>query len=63
MSIFTIGACLMIISFADDMKCDLQSLNRIAKVKDDDDNRLEIVLRFSQFIRFHSEAKELSKKI
>lgn len=60
MSIFIIGACLMIISFADDIKCDLQSLNRTAKVNDDY-NRLEIILRFSQFIQFHTNAKELSK--
>lgn len=55
--VFAIGACLMSISLTEDLKCDLESLNKYTISKND---RIGIFTHFCQFVQFHSDAKQLS---
>lgn len=43
----------MLVSLAEDITCELQSLNEV------DGNGLELTERFKKYIQLHSEAKQL----
>lgn len=47
------GSCWMLVSLADDITCDLETLNKV------DGNGLEFTEKFMNYIQLHSEAKEL----
>lgn len=46
----------MVISFVEDMKCDLDSLKTSVRAK----SRWEILTKFTHLIEFHSNAQQLS---
>lgn len=54
---FAIGTSLLLMTLTEDLKCDLNSLDKSIKLKE---NRVEIFKRFCQFVQFHSDAKQLS---
>ena len=62
--VLTIGFCMLIADFASDIKEKLRQFNRILISSDEltTDDRIVLKKRLSEFIEFHSEARELSAK-
>lgn len=54
---FAIGIYLFVFSMVEDIKCDLESINRNAKFKK---TRVEVVQQFSGIVQFHSKVMQLS---
>lgn len=54
---FIAGSCWMLISLTEDMKAELQEMNRMAS---DQMNSVELIKRFPEFVKLHANAKQLS---
>lgn len=58
--IIAIASCLLLISMTNDMQYSINTLNKCTKVKK---KNFDIVQQFNDFIRFHSNAQQLSESI
>lgn len=54
---FVVGVYLFLLSMIEDIKCDLETINRNAKTRK---NQIEIVKQFSEIVQFHSNVLQLS---
>lgn len=63
LTIYAIGTCLILMSLAEDIKCDLNSVKMNARHKKHSGNRLQMFVEFSHLIQFHSSSKQLSTNL
>lgn len=62
--IVAIEPSLVLISITEDMECSLDALNKSARPNQNQEaNTIEFIQQFNKFIKFHSNAKQLSASL